>query len=68
MGAAAPAPLAGLTQAELAEKSGVSQPHVSALERGAWEPRLATIMALAKALNVEPASLLPPLDQANSDE
>ena len=43
---------AGLTQAELAEKSGVSQPHVSALERGAWEPRLATIMALAKALNV----------------
>lgn len=51
---------AGLTQAELADKSGVSQPHISALESGTWEPRLATIMQLARALGVEPGALLPP--------
>lgn len=51
---------ASLTQAELAEKSGVSQPHISALESGTWEPRLATIMQLARALGVEPGALLPP--------
>ena len=50
---------AGLTQAELAERSGVSQPHISQLESGTWEPRLTTIMALATALGVEPGALLP---------
>ncbi len=50
---------AGLTQAELALRCGISQPHISQLEAGTWEPRLATIMALAKALGVEPARLLP---------
>lgn len=50
----------GLTQVQLAELSGISQPHVSALERGVWEPRLATIMALARALDVQPGDLLPP--------
>ena len=53
---------AGLTQAELAEKSGVSQPHISQLESGTWEPRLATIMQLARALGIEPGALLPPAD------
>lgn len=50
---------AGLTQAELAERSGVAQSHISQLETGLWEPRLGTIMALAAALGVEPGSLLP---------
>ena len=50
----------GLTQTQLAELSGVSQPHVSALERGLWDPRLGTLLAMARALNVEPADLLPP--------
>lgn len=57
------APLAaGLTQAEFAEKSGVTQPHVSQLESAAWEVRLTTIVALAEALGVQPTALLPPVD------
>ena len=51
-----------LTQVQLAELSGVSQAHVSALERGAWEPRLETILAFARALRVQPSSLLPKID------
>lgn len=58
---------AGLTQAELAVKSGVSQPHVSVLKRGAWEPSIATTMALAVALGVEPASLLSSLGESIQD-
>src|SRR5690348_10951180 len=50
---------AGLTQTELSEKAGLRQTHVSQLERGAVEPRLGTIIALADALGIEPAQLLP---------
>ena len=50
----------GWTQTELADVSGVGQSHISRLERGTWEPRLATIMALAKAFGVQPGDLLPP--------
>lgn len=49
---------AGLTQDQLAAKSGVSQSHISALEKGTWEPRLSTILALAKAFGVTPAALV----------
>ena len=43
-------------------KSGVSQSHISALEKGTWEPRLSTILALAKAFGVAPAALVPGWD------
>ncbi|MDO9712540.1 helix-turn-helix domain-containing protein [Paracraurococcus lichenis] len=49
---------AGLTQMELAAKSGVSQSNISALELTTWEPKLSTILALAEALEVPPADLL----------
>lgn len=52
----------GLTQLQLANISGISQSHVSQLERGTLEPRLTTIMALATALQVDPALLMPKLD------
>jgi DNA-binding XRE family transcriptional regulator len=52
---------AGMTQVELSNLSGLTQSHISQLERAVWEPRLTTIMALAEALQVEPADLLPPL-------
>lgn len=51
---------AGLTQVQLAERAGVTQSHISKLERGTWEPRLSTIMGLARALGVHPCDLLPP--------
>ena len=53
---------AGLTQDELAARSGVSQSHISALEKGTWEPRLSTVLAFAKAFGVAPAALVPGWD------
>jgi transcriptional regulator with XRE-family HTH domain len=44
----------GLTLNDLAEVSGVSVSHVSAIERGAVNPSLAKIEQLAKALAVSP--------------
>ncbi len=48
--------LAGLTQADLAQCSGMSLEHLNKIERGAAAPSLATIEALHKALAVDPAS------------
>ncbi|WP_300158442.1 PAS domain S-box protein [Solidesulfovibrio sp.] len=49
--------LAGLTQAALAQCSGMSLEHLNKIERGAAAPSLASIEALHQALAVEPASL-----------
>jgi len=54
---------AGLTQDELAAKSGISQSNISALENSTWEPRLSTIFALARAFGVAPATLVPGWDR-----
>ena len=51
---------AGLTQGDLAQLSGVSQPHISAIEKGAWSPKLNTVMLIAEALGVDVNTLLPP--------
>ncbi|MHB8879551.1 MAG: helix-turn-helix transcriptional regulator [Myxococcaceae bacterium] len=42
---------AGLTQAQLAEAAHVTDETVSRLERGAYEPSLSTVVAVAEALN-----------------
>jgi transcriptional regulator with XRE-family HTH domain len=50
----------GLTQAELAEKSGVPQGNISRLERGILEHiEVVTLVDLAAGLRVKPATLLP---------
>ena len=46
-----------LTQAELAERSGVSLSTVSRLEQTSWPVRAGTIRKLAKALGVSPTAL-----------
>jgi transcriptional regulator with XRE-family HTH domain len=43
---------AGLTQRQLAIKSGIRQNTISAIECGVQEPRLSTLVELAKALEV----------------
>jgi transcriptional regulator with XRE-family HTH domain len=48
----------GLSQEALAEASGLHRTEVSLLERGGREPRLSTIVRLARALRVEAAALL----------
>lgn len=46
-----------LTQAELAERSGVSEVTINRLERGQQEARISTVRKLAAALGVDPAEL-----------
>ena len=47
-----------LTQTALAAKAGIGVSYVSMLERGQRSPPLDTLEALAKALGVQPTSLL----------
>ena len=44
---------ANLTQAELAERAGLSRMTVQRLESGSLDPRLSTLQELARALNME---------------
>jgi transcriptional regulator with XRE-family HTH domain len=48
----------GLSQEALAQAGGLHRTEISLLERGQREPRLSTIVTLARALDVEPARLL----------
>lgn len=50
--------LAALTQAELAEKAGLTTAAVARIERDEAEPRMTTIRKLAGALDVKPAELV----------
>ena len=56
---------AHLTQAELAERTGVCQQFIGCLELGKGIPSLATVMSLCSALAVDPNALL--LDCAKDD-
>ncbi len=47
-----------LTQAELAERSGVTTATVARIERDEIEPRMPTLRKLAHALEVDPAELV----------
>lgn len=49
---------AELTQDGLSELSGLHTTEISRLERGVRDPRLSTIVRLARALRVEPGLLL----------
>lgn len=48
----------GWTQERLAEESNLNAVQVSHIERGANEPKLTTILRLARALRVSPIELL----------
>jgi len=50
----------GLSQAELAEKAGISAPYLGAVERGDKWPSPATLAEIAYSLGVEPYDLLKP--------
>lgn len=47
-----------LSMAQLGRMAGLSHSEISRLEAGVREPRLATILALARALEVEGSELL----------
>ncbi len=47
-----------LTQAELADKAGLTTAAVARIERDEAEPRMTTVRKLAAALNAEPSELV----------
>jgi transcriptional regulator with XRE-family HTH domain len=48
----------GLTQEQMAERSGFSQQYLSGLEQGRRNPTVATLYELAQALGVSPVELI----------
>lgn len=48
----------GLSQAELGSRAGISGSQVYRLEAADREPRLSTVIALARALGKDPAELV----------
>lgn len=48
----------GLTQEQVAERSGVHATEVSRIEGGKRDPQVSTVIRLAEALEVEPGELL----------
>ena len=48
---------AGLTQAELADRSGVRQATISAIENGRSKPHRGTLLAIGQVLSVPPEEL-----------
>lgn len=50
----------GLTQEQLAERSGFSQQYLSGLERGRRNPTVVTLYEIARALGAGPADLIRP--------
>jgi transcriptional regulator with XRE-family HTH domain len=49
----------GLTMRDFANRCGLSQPFVSAVERGLSTPSIATLYRMADVLGTEPSALLP---------
>ena len=56
----------GLTQEELAVRTGISVKHISVLERGVKTPRLETFVTIANELGVTPYELL--ADESESSD
>jgi transcriptional regulator with XRE-family HTH domain len=48
----------GYTQRELAERAGITQEYLSAIERGSRVPSLEVFLILAEALDIPPSVLL----------
>jgi transcriptional regulator with XRE-family HTH domain len=51
---------AGLTQEQLAERSGLTQQYISDLERGKCNPTIVTLYELAQALGASQVELVKP--------
>jgi transcriptional regulator with XRE-family HTH domain len=50
----------GLTQEQLAERSGFSQQYISGLEQGRRNPTIVSLFEIAQALHVTPVQLITP--------
>ncbi len=50
----------GISQEQLANRAGIHRTHISLIERSRRTVRLETLERLARALDIEPAKLIPP--------
>lgn len=55
----------GLTQEQVAERSGLSRSYICALDSGDREPSVAALRRLADALGVQPGELLTEVPHAS---
>lgn len=58
---------AGLTQRELAEKSGISVPQIARYEGGLSKPRLGAALKLARVLGLDAYDLMPELKKTTKE-
>lgn len=45
--------ISGLTQVQLAQKTGITQSEISRIEKGVYSPRLSTLVKLARTLKTD---------------
>ncbi|MFD3005429.1 helix-turn-helix domain-containing protein [Thermus tengchongensis] len=57
---------AGLSQHELAKRAGLTQGMIWQIEEGRKRPSIASLMAIARALNVCPSELLPVVNNSEA--
>lgn len=55
---------AGLTQEQLAVRSGFSQQYISDMERGLRNPTIVSLYEIAQALDTTPVALITPDEEA----
>jgi transcriptional regulator with XRE-family HTH domain len=48
----------GLSQADLADASGLNHTYISLLERGKRQPTLTTLFSIAKACDISPSEII----------
>jgi transcriptional regulator with XRE-family HTH domain len=57
---------AAITQQELADRAGITRNAVISYEGGATTPNIETLIRLADALSIDPASLVPSLPDSSA--
>jgi transcriptional regulator with XRE-family HTH domain len=55
----------GLTQVQVAERTGIAQNHISEIERGTRVPSVVTMLRLAAALECAPTDLVAVFDSVD---
>lgn len=55
----------GMSQQELADKTGLTRVTIGSIERGRSEPTIKTFLILSKTLGIEEQGLIPPTEEGS---